>query len=112
MHLTGQILQATYDLLRTLPPFHHWRLPHSSSLIFRVNRSTMTLGTFDVDPPIISLSSVMNKTMQDVLETMAHEMTHLHLERNGKGGHEDHNEGFTNARDEVCLAWGWNKDKF
>lgn len=112
MHLTATVCQSVYDLLKLLPPFSKWKMPPSAGIIFKVNRSTMTLGTFDVDPPVIALSSVMNKSMQDVLETMAHEMTHLHLERNGKGGHEDHNEGFTSARDEVCLAWGWNKEKF
>lgn len=112
VNITPTQIQRAYEFLSTLPPFHKWHLPASAGIIFKTTRSSMVFGTFDVDPPVITISTVMCKNMQDVLETLAHEMAHLKLERKGASSHAEHDDEFKLLAKEVCDVWGWKESKF
>ena len=50
------------------------------------------------------------KTKQ--INTLAHEMVHLCLERKGASDHADHDTDFNALAAKVCNAWGWDFRKF
>lgn len=74
-------LVAAYEYLARIKPFSGWNLPESNAVEFEINRSQMLQGEYSPDPHTIKVSSEHCKTQQSVLETVAHEMVHLHLER-------------------------------
>lgn len=103
---------AMYEMLASLPPFSRCNCPLSVNVNFETNGSTMLQGSYDVDPHTITLSTKLNKTYQQALETMAHEMVHLCLERKGASDHADHDTDFNALAAKVCNAWGWDFRKF
>ena len=36
MQITPELLEASYELLRSMPPFKRWKLPHADNVVFRV----------------------------------------------------------------------------
>ena len=112
MKLTERQLRATYTYLSQLPPFNKWKMLDEYRIEFVVNRASMTCGMYEPDPHTISVSSVSNVSHMDVLKTVAHEVIHLTLERQGKGGHEDHNDDFLAMAREVCESFGWDTETF
>ena len=105
-------LEETYVYLAGLPPFSKWKLPRSTEIAFEVNRSQQMQGEYDTDPHTIKVSSYFCKTWTDVLETVAHEMVHLHLEKSGHYSHADHGKAFKRCAAQVCKSFGWDKETF
>ena len=110
MKLTKPLLASIYDLLAGLPPFSSYKLP--TDVEFQINKSTMLFGSYDVDPHVITISSVMHTTYQSVLETMGHEMVHLALEKKGAKDHANHDAQFNALAAKVCDQWGWDFTRF
>lgn len=105
-------LVAAYEYLARIKPFSSWKLPVSNAVEFEINRSQMLQGEYSPDPHTIKVSSEHCKTHQAVLETVAHEMVHLHLERAGGYGHLDHDKDFQKCAKAVCKAFGWKTKGF
>lgn len=82
-------------------------MPKSGGVHFVVNRSTMLCGSFEPDPYTITISSHYCKTYSDLLETMAHEMAHLALEKKGIKEHAHHNLKFMQLAAKICKSFGW-----
>lgn len=112
MKLTRQHLATMYYMLAAMPPFTRYKLPSDAKIDFKINRSKMLCGSYEVDPHTITISRVLCHTYQQVLETLAHEMVHLALEQRGASDHSDHDVAFNNLAAEVCTLWGWNFPKF
>jgi len=123
--LTPAILEATYELLRTAPPFNKWKLPHADSVEFHVK----TLPSDRVadywynkclsDPPnihIIRICAVSHPTIFAVLESMAHEIVHLHqrtnLDHAVKRRSAAHGAKFKRLAAQVCKRLGFNPETF
>lgn len=79
IHLTPEILEAAYNLLRATPPFKGWKLPHSDDVEFHVTRHIDRSGdcTNTGKGFTVRISSKYHATLPAVLETMAHEMVHM-----------------------------------
>ncbi len=112
MKLLPQHLAAMYSLLAEVPPFSKHRLPRWDKVEFTVTRSRMLMGSYDGDPHHICVSSTYCDTYQKTLETVAHEMIHLVLERKGSRDHSDHDSDFNAMAADVCNLWGWNFKEF
>jgi len=112
MHLTPSKLAATYDCLRAFPPFRGWRLPESDDVAFGVSLSPDTYGTYDLcrGQPRIEISALMVTEFQALLETMAHEMIHLHQCRAGRA--VDHDAEWQRLATRVCREFGWKREGF
>ncbi len=103
---------AAYTYLSCLPPFSTWGMPDPYRISLKLSTSTMTCGQYEPDPHRITISKVSNANHDEVLKTMAHEMVHLHLERTGKGNHENHDENFWKHAALVCDTFGWKVEDF
>lgn len=102
------IIVQMYEMLAVTRPFTRYKLPPSNKVTFELSRSKMLMGWYDGDPHTIAISTVLNDTYQKCLETMAHEMVHLALEKKGASDHSDHDSEFNALAADVCNAWGWD----
>lgn len=112
MKLTTLDLVRAYEYLRMHPPFSSWALPSHESVKFKVIRSKMQMGEYDVDPNTIMVSSNTNNNWLDVLETTAHEMVHLACEMKDHYRHPEHDYHFKRLSRQVCKKFGWDIKTF
>lgn len=110
--LTVKHIRAVYTALSCLPPFSKWKMPDEYRIDLTVSRSNRVFGHYDSDPHAIAISCMQCKNFDDVIRTMAHEMVHLKLERDGDPDHSDHKGTWHEAVAEVCTYFGWDKETF
>lgn len=115
LKLTPENLAACYGFLRTTLPFSRWKLPHQDEVIFKVARTRKTVGwyTFDGLKHFIYVSEGCVGTSKTLVETMAHEMVHLHEKCSGtdRSGVE-HSAQFQKYADLVCRHHGFERKMF
>jgi predicted SprT family Zn-dependent metalloprotease len=87
-------------------------MPDEYRVDFSVTRSMRVYGHYDSDPHQIAISSMQCRNFDDVIRTMAHEMCHLKLERDGDPDHSDHKGEWLNVVHEVCEQFGWKEEEF
>ena len=111
MHLTPARLAAVYDCLRAFPPFQGWRLPEADAVEFRVSLRVDEFGRYELrgEQHCIEISGVLTIDWQSLVETMAHEMVHLHQARSGP---VDHDAQWQRMATSVCRAFGWRREGF
>ncbi len=116
LHLTPQILEAAYELLRATPPFTRWRLPHADDVEFHVTREVGTLGTYDHDKKRgvrrITVSSNNISQLSTLIPIMAHEMVHLVQDLQGRLSEGGHNAHFRKLARMVCVKHGFDQRFF
>jgi len=105
LHITPDLLERTYELLRHTRPFRRWKLPEADDVEFHVTRHRDRFGDCtDGDPYTIRISSTKHDTLATVLETMAHEMCHMRDITHGKV--------FTRLAKQVCRHHGFDPKTF
>lgn len=112
MHLTPEILAATYDWLRALPPFRRWKLPPADEVEFAVTSSERSHGDCLVIGDRIRIR-VSHRTMSypSVLaRVMAHEMCHVYADKRGE--EETHGRLWKKAAAQVCKEHGYDPKEF
>lgn len=111
MHLTPEILERTYELLRITPPFKAWKLPEVDDLEFKVSRSKATFAAYRAAyknrPAYIEVSQHSCKNTHMLIEAMAHEMVHLSLQSCGSEENEGHTPAFWRRARAVCKQHGF-----
>lgn len=119
MALTPEILESCYAFLATTPPFKGWRMPPPDEVEFIVSRDPTVRGKYEqyirgrnIGTCCISISEVNNGHTFNVIRTMAHEMTHLHLDRIGKADAGEHGANFKRAAARVCKFHGFDPKDF
>ena len=117
--LTPETLAAAYDYLATTPPFNKWSLPDSDEIKFVVGRFRDTFATYQWDGKhsqhIITMSAVAIGQTTTLMQTLAHEMIHLHLEESkmeSRGSTNTHNLWFRKFAAQVCKYHGWDLKAF
>lgn len=113
--LSPETLAAAYDYIRTTPPFRRWNLPEPEDVRFVVVPNTKCFGWCKCDKgvrPIIAISSKMVEKTQELMETMAHEMIHLHEHHNGVRGWGEHGKAFQAYAARVCKIHGFDPKTF
>lgn len=88
LHLTPEMMEATYELLRVTPPFAGWGLPDPDDLEFRVLSTRRYTGHFRAakrrgEHHEIGASMRKIGTLATLERVMAHEMIHLQQELKG-----------------------------
>lgn len=96
--LHPDMLEATYELLRTTPPFRGWKLPAPDEIEFRIARF-IHQGEF-ISPNILCVSARRVSTLYRLAVVTAHEMCHLRQHHMGTA--VNHGAGFERLRDQVC----------
>ncbi len=109
--VTKAMLVATYELLRTTPPFKGWHLPDAGAIDFAVLRDRATYG--DCDGETLRESSGCHGHLQTLLATVAHEMIHLHqMRRRLETPNTQHNADFRRRAARVCRLHGFDPKVF
>ena len=115
MILTPTILRATYALLDECRPFCKWNLPDADDIVFKVDHSRKNCGQYTKykSSHLITLSSRFHGRVGNVVETMAHEMIHLHVWRHpGTSRGVEHNPAWRRYATEVCNELGFDRTMF
>jgi hypothetical protein len=113
--LTVEILRAAYDLLAGTPPFSNWNLPDGEDVTFRVLRRNDRYGQYQLryGRHHIAVSRSCIGTLNYLLVTLAHEMTHMHEERVGVGrGDVAHGREFRKWALQICRVHGFDSKAF
>lgn len=110
--LTPDMIEATYDLLKTMPPFRAWRLPPSDSIVFCVS-ATSHQADFNHSPLCIGISSRRVGSIYRLVVCMAHELCHLrlHLTKRDRGCGV-HGARFQHLAAQVCKIHGFDVREF
>ncbi|HJR55150.1 MAG TPA: SprT-like domain-containing protein [Rhizomicrobium sp.] len=128
LHLTPELLEASYEYLRLSPPFRGWNLPEGDQISFRVMGARDRYGHFrgrhtkarakarasarGVDSfSEIAISAGKVRSTDMLMATMAHEMIHLYQDETGSArGH--HNPQFLSLAARVCAFHGFDLESF
>lgn len=113
IHITPEIVETTYELLRLTPPFQGWKLPHADALRFSVLKTKDRQGDFAVDEkgvPHIRISYTKHKTLHALAMTLAHEM--CHLRDYYLNARSEHGASFHRLADQVCRHHCFDRGQF
>lgn len=103
MRLTPDTLRATYDYLRAMPPFRRWRLPPGRAVTFKVARMDDFAECEECNGQFtLRVSERTNGHLITLLQTMAHEMGHMHAGMN-------HGKAFHRAMRQVAKHHGFDE---
>lgn len=109
--LDKETLEASYDYLRTTPPFSRWNLPDGEDVKFEVVRDRDIAGWHKMvnGKHIIGISSGSIGRTHSLMEVMAHEMCHAHQrETNMETKKSEHNAAFRKLAVLVCKFHGFD----
>lgn len=113
--LTPDVLRAAYNFLNETQPFARWNLPDGDEVVFRVWRGRDRYGQYQRvgDKHHIAISSAIVGHTKTLVETMAHEMIHLHEEHNGAcTPGAQHSAAFRKWALQVCRIHGFDEKAF
>jgi hypothetical protein len=116
--LTKEILAATYEFCRSLPPFCRWKLPPAEMVNFVLSNSVKHYGQywFDGERDCIEISTKSIGFVPLLVQVMQHEIIHMKQRMVGqapkKGGPHYHNAAFRKDADRVCKLHGWDPKAF
>lgn len=115
--LTPETLEAAYEYLRTTPPFNSWSLPEGEEVKFKVGRRRDRFAHYQWDGKrhTITVSSASVGQTATLLEKMAHELAHLHLEDSKmetRGTENTHSIWFRKFAEEICKVHGFDVKAF
>lgn len=113
--LTPAVLRAAYDYLATTPPFDKWNLPDGDDVTFRVARDPQLFGWCDRKRGrwLIAISETTVGHTATLLETMAHEIVHMHEDGTGAGrGKGQHSAAFKKWAAQVSQIHGFDPKRF
>lgn len=116
--LTPETLAAAYDYLCTTPPFSGWNLPDSEDVKFIVTRSRQDFAQYrwDGKQHTIAVSEASVGHTATLIEKMAHEAIHVHLEQTGmesrSGDVNTHNAAFRKFAAQACRIHGFDPRAF
>jgi len=114
--ITRETIAAAYDFLCTTPPFRGWNLPDSEDVSFRVIRDPHVRGWYMLGHDgkhTIAISSKCIGRTESLMETLAHEVVHLHQgEVNMETPGAEHNRAFYKLAERVCRVHGFDERLF
>lgn len=115
--LTKEVLAAAYDFLSLTEPFRKWNLPDSEDVMFKVTKAKSHFAQYVWDGShCIEVSSACVGHTSTLMETMAHELIHLHLRLTGMESRSDnpnvHNAAFRKLAALVCGCHGFDPKGF
>ena len=116
MRLTPAILRSVYAMLDECKPFDKWNLPDADEMVFVVGKDQHHFAwcnDANRKKIVITVHPKFHGRLSTVVETMAHEMVHVHLFRHPtlrRGG--EHNAAFWRYADQICKELGFDRSRF
>lgn len=105
LHITPAMMEASYELLRTTPPFRGWKLPAADEVEFKVisseSRSADYFRKAD-GTHCIRANQKWIGSLNGLVATMAHEMCHMHHNIECPSNQAWHGKWFQSAARQVC----------
>jgi predicted SprT family Zn-dependent metalloprotease len=108
--LTPEMCVAAYEFLNTTRPFRRWKLPPADDVEFEVTNERSTFGWHQENR--IAISDASNGHTATFLQSMAHEMIHLHQLIRKTGSPTGHNAEFHRLARQVCRHHGFDPKAF
>ena len=110
--LTPYTLHSVYKFLCSTPPFESWNLPDASDVVFKVVRDRSRHGRHYVvkGRQVIEISSGAVGHTMTLVQTMAHEMIHVHQDRTRMS--RTHGPAFMKLAQLVCKIHGFDPKAF
>lgn len=102
--LNPAVLRYSYDFLCTTEPFCRWNLPDGDDVVFEVGRTAQCFGWYNtrMGKHVITISRAKIGQVTTLIETMAHEMIHLHIQNSEITDTSDHGRVFRRLAARVC----------
>jgi hypothetical protein len=117
IHLTPEIVEAAYNLLKEAAPFKGWNLPDADDIEFVILRTRKHWAdySFEGKPStgrhIIRLSHKKHSHLDTVLMSVAHEILHM-MQQLQNVKESQHGDYWQQLADEVCELHGWDRMAF
>jgi sortase (surface protein transpeptidase) len=102
-------VKETYKYLRSMPPMMDWNLPPAHKIIFQVDDDPEVMGSMNVEPIKIHLSTYHQETFNNLVRTLAHEMVHLKLYLDGKSNYDHHDKTFRKYMSKFNEVMGYDR---
>lgn len=118
MNVKAADVRAAYEFLRTLEPFHRWKLPPACVIKFQIRRDPSAHGAFDWDGErlrSIAINDDTHTTLNQLLASVAHEMIHVKQHMLGRlpdDPAKHHNALYRRMRKRVCQSLGFDIQTF
>ena len=114
LHLTPDMLEKAYELLRTTAPFRGWRLPGGDAIEFKVAAFGTHLAHYQWTGTghSISVSAKASAHLDTLMRLMAHEMIHLYQRIKKVENKNQHNADFRRRAKAVCRVHGFDPALF
>lgn len=114
MHVTPELMEASYRQLCLALPFRRWTMPHPDIVEFVVSRHKDRHAHHraykDGSGHEIAVSAFKVKTLHLLNECMAHEMVHIRQDKLGM--RDKHGAGFQRLAKLVCKRLGFDPVTF
>lgn len=111
MKITERTLLHTYTYLLNLPPFLKWGLFPADVIIFKNKTPIDRIGhfiSFSDGRCEIAISHKRISYINNLIETMAHEMCHLATDLNYPSEKKEHGFHFNNYAKKVSIEMGFD----
>jgi Zn-dependent peptidase ImmA (M78 family) len=107
MEVTPKSIKAAYDLLR-VTAFNGIKVRPSSKVKFVSKRLPKHHGLYYFPEHKMVIDAHIT-SVNKLLQTVAHEMSHAVLDNNGDKTHHTHDKHFQTVADTICSIMGWPK---
>lgn len=105
LHITPAMMEASYELLRTTPPFRGWKLPPGEEVAFKVIHCNDRCGDYERlsdGTHCIRANAKWIGSIWGLLRLLAHEMIHLRQQIACPNDQSHHGTAFLTAAKTVC----------
>ena len=107
MDVTPKSIKAAYDLLR-VTAFNGIKVRPSSRVKFVSKKMQKYHGLYYIPEHRMVIDAQIT-SVDKLLQTVAHEMSHAVLDKNGDKTHHTHDDHFQKVAGTICSIMGWPK---
>lgn len=121
IHVTTELIEASYERLRLTPPFNRWGLPHADEVEFHAvpiqgnasaEHSVIHHVASKREHHLIRISPKRHSTLHMLDATLAHEICHMREYKLGSRRMGCHGAMFGKLADQVCRHHGFDRGQF
>jgi hypothetical protein len=121
IHITADLIEASYERLRMTPPFNKWKLPHADDVEFHAvpikgeaSAEHYVLADLEkkTEHHVIRINPKRHSTLHMLDATLAHEICHMREYHTGSRRVGCHGAQFKRLADLVCKHHGFDRGQF
>ena len=105
--VTPKTMKAAYEFLKKVS-FAGLKIPESKNITFEAKNLKKYHGYYKYPEHIVTINTG-TKTINGLLQIMAHEMIHVALEQNAASDHDKHDAHFEELARIIECEMGWPK---